>query len=509
MNAEESSEEALDEHARDTETAEEGPTGAEAVASDTHAQDAEPDEEGLAEAEAVENGLAVADDLHVDLHEDQGDTNGHEEPHEGNGANQVMGEDREVADKDGVDRSDSWGDGVEHTDALTDETATIGAKRASVENGKSAEELGWTIDSPVGFAPSKRGKTQLEYPFAVMRHSARLDDAIHERQRKLGAMPAGSGRDENSDEKGSSDGIKGLDNGARDGLEAVLWPDRALRPYDSPIVDMDLPARQAKELSRHGMDSQTLILCSPFRRCLQTAGVVARTLGVAGVTVNLEVGERMDKVRKEIAELTLALGEDSNATLGNSQPAPVFSYLEENDMREALGAGVQLERIVGEQPPEEESGVEAKQRFIATIAKLREEQLREGPVLVVAHGDTLDAAGESLASQIVFEGDVHFLWSACRFCRMWNAFHELALACLRGLYYACCGVYRCRQMRSSTTVCSLGALELQFWVGTCHFSRDHTAVFRLPTQTVLLPVRMYLLFFSGLLCLGIVRPGYA
>ena len=60
--------------------------------------------------------------------------------------------------------------------------------------------------------------------------------------------------------------------------------------------------------------------------------------------------------------------------------------------------------MIGEQPPEDESGVEAKERFIATIAKVREERLRESPVLFIAHGDTLDAAGESLASQIVFEG---------------------------------------------------------------------------------------------------------
>ncbi|CAN0578515.1 unnamed protein product, partial [Ectocarpus sp. 12 AP-2014] len=63
-----------------------------------------------------------------------------------------------------------------------------------------------------------------------------------------------------------------------DKLKAVPWPDRALRPYDSPIVDTDLPARQAKALGRLGMGSQTVIICSPFRRCLQTAGVVARTL---------------------------------------------------------------------------------------------------------------------------------------------------------------------------------------------------------------------------------------
>ncbi|CAN0578421.1 unnamed protein product, partial [Ectocarpus sp. 12 AP-2014] len=183
------------------------------------------------------------------------------------------------------------------------------------------------------------------------------------------------------------------------------WPDRALRPYDSPIVDTDLPARQAKALGQLGMGSQTVIICSPFRRCLQTAGVVARTLGVASVTVHLQVGERMDKVRKEIVELALGSEERSDGTLATKETVPAFSYLEEADMRAALGAGVQLEGIVGEQPPEEESGIEAKQRFIATIAKVREEQLRDSPVLVVAHGDTLDAAGESLASQIVFEGE--------------------------------------------------------------------------------------------------------
>lgn len=400
----------MDKRARDAEIAEGGPAGSETGASDECARDTTTDEGGLAETEAVAsadagNDFDVADRLHEFLLEDQGDENGYGESHEGNGTIQVVGEDREGADNDGVGLSDNWADGVEHPDGLTDETAvTIGAKRASVETGKGAEELGWMIDSPVGFAPSKRGKTQLQYPLVVMRHSARLDDAIHERQRKREAWAPGCESDENSAGKGGSDGIKGLDDGVGDELDAVPWPDRALRPYDSPIIDTDLPARQAKELSRYGMDSQTLILCSPFRRCLQTAGVVARTLGVTGVTVDLEVGERMDKVRKEIAELALALEEDSDATLGEIQPAPVFTYLKEEDMREALGPGVQFERLVGEQPPEDESGVEAKHRFIATIARVREEQLRDGPVLVVAHGDTLDAAGESLASQIVFEG---------------------------------------------------------------------------------------------------------
>eukprot|EP00752_Nemacystus_decipiens_P005929 g5355.t1 len=374
-------------------------------ASDKSAEDPEIHEDRGAETEA--NGSARPEDslLLEESSEDKMGANGHNKPHAENGTIQVVGGERrdedclEEAHGEGderrqekrTQREKAGEDAVEPVDVWTDEEVMVGAKRASIGKDRGAQELDLILDSPEGVATSKRGKTQPEHPLAVMRHSSRLDDAIHERQRKLGATAIGSGSESS-------------ENGEGDELAAIPWTDRALRPYDSPIVDTELPARQAKELSRLGMGSETLILCSPFRRCLQTAGVVARTLGVAGVTVHLEVGERMDKVRKEIAELALTNEQESDGPLG-SKGIPVFSYLGEEAMREALGAGVELERIVGERPSQEESGIEAKQRFIATIAKVREEKLRESPVLVVAHGDTLDAAGESLAAQIVFEAD--------------------------------------------------------------------------------------------------------
>lgn len=360
-------------------------------------------------SECSEDSLTLEDGQEVDLFNQEqehkvganGHGRGHDDPLEevggfGEGSRRAGARPEETR-QGGVEE-----DAVEPPHLLTEEVATVGAKRASVESAVGAQGPGWILESPEGLAPSKRGKTQLKHPLAVMRHSVRLDDTIHERQRKREAMKARTGGKENVAEIDDRD----LDIGDGDELSAIPWPDKTQRPYDSPIVDTILPAQQAKELSRLGMGSQTFIVCSPFRRCLQTAGVVARTLGVASVTVHLEVGERMDKVRKEIAELTLANEHESDGTLGNSQPAPVFSYLEEEGMRKALGEGVQLGSVVGEQPPQDESGVEAKQRFIATIAKVREEQLRESPVLVVAHGDTLDAAGESLASQIVFEGEI-------------------------------------------------------------------------------------------------------
>ncbi|CAM9206558.1 unnamed protein product [Hapterophycus canaliculatus] len=367
------------------------------------AEDSKFDERGLADKEDASDetflvcpeDVAWLDVLHVDAPGEQVDTDGQTEPNEENETGQVGVYQDEALE--GGPREDAQ----ENPGHWNLRGATVGAKRASVGISMDTHELDWLLDSPQD--PSKRGKVHPRYPLAVMRHSARLDDAIHERQRKLGAMTAGAGNGESVAEKREIHRSKGFEND--NVLAAVPWPDRAQRPYDSPIVDTDLPARQAKELYRLGMDSQTFIVCSPFRRCLQTAGVVARTLGVAGVTVHLEVGERMDKVRKEIAELALLNEEEGERSCESKQPAPVFSYLEEADMRGALGAGVRLEQIVGEQPPEEESGVEAKQRFIATIAKVREEQLCDRPVLVVAHGDTLDAAGESLASQIVFEAD--------------------------------------------------------------------------------------------------------
>lgn len=300
--------------------------------------------------------------------------------------------------------------GLNSGNLAEDGAATIGAKRASAGNGAAPQDWSstddWALDSPEGFAPSKRGKARTEYPLAVMRHSSRLDDAIHERERKLEAMAVESGRG-----AGFADGS--AQNGGGHDLDAVPWPDRALRPYDSPIVDTDLPGRQARDLGRLGFGATTLILCSPFRRCLQTAGIVARTLGVEGVTVHRGIGERMDKVRKEIMELTLARSARDPRGVGK-EPSAVFSYLDEEDMVEALGAGVRLDGLVGEQPPEGESGVGAKERFIATIGRVREECLRESPVLLVAHGDTLDAAGESLASQIVFEGETIFAYSETR-----------------------------------------------------------------------------------------------
>jgi hypothetical protein len=54
-------------------------------------------------------------------------------------------------------------------------------------------------------------------------------------------------------------------------------------------ADVELPAIAAKQMLILGADHVKRVVSSPFRRCLQTAGIVARTLGVPEVTVDFQL----------------------------------------------------------------------------------------------------------------------------------------------------------------------------------------------------------------------------
>ena len=55
------------------------------------------------------------------------------------------------------------------------------------------------------------------------------------------------------------------------------WLDQNTRPFDTPISDFQLPRSQADKLRAFEIEC---VVSSPFRRCLQTAGEVCRTLGI-------------------------------------------------------------------------------------------------------------------------------------------------------------------------------------------------------------------------------------
>ena len=113
----------------------------------------------------------------------------------------------------------------------------------------------------------------------IMRHSERLDDEYDMAKKDWNSIPK------------------------------ELWLDRLERPYDTPIVLTELPQDAAKKLLKYHIAK---IVSSPFRRCLQTAGVLARELGVRQVTVKNTLGEHVPAAMKCFAKMGL---EESPITL--------------------------------------------------------------------------------------------------------------------------------------------------------------------------------------------------
>jgi len=173
-----------------------------------------------------------------------------------------------------------------------------------------------------------------------------------------------------------------------DGDDGAEWDDQAARPYDTPLSDFELPRRQAAALRRFNFER---IVSSPFRRCLQTAAVLARALGVGVVEVDLELGEAMAHIKK------------------NGWPSEdhELTYLSEGGMRALLEAeGVALGTAGGEKPT---LGRNDAERFRACVGRLR-----APGVLLVTHGDAIGQAVELLTGQTVID---------IAFCG-WVAFEE-------------------------------------------------------------------------------------
>eukprot|EP01060_Flectonema_neradi_P033561 TRINITY_DN5669_c0_g1_i1.p1 TRINITY_DN5669_c0_g1~~TRINITY_DN5669_c0_g1_i1.p1 ORF type:complete len:875 (+),score=205.88 TRINITY_DN5669_c0_g1_i1:254-2878(+) len=85
------------------------------------------------------------------------------------------------------------------------------------------------------------------------------------------------------------------DLGGFDKVPISIWPDKHARPYDPPISDVDLPLLAAMKIRKYRIQR---IISSPFRRCLETAGIVARYLEIHTVHVDDRLGEWYREIKR-------------------------------------------------------------------------------------------------------------------------------------------------------------------------------------------------------------------
>jgi broad specificity phosphatase PhoE len=173
------------------------------------------------------------------------------------------------------------------------------------------------------------------------------------------------------------------------------WQDRGERPYDPPISfkhpytsTEDLPKEKAIELQEYNF---TRIISSPFRRCLQTAAIIASDLGIGTIDVNKGIGEVMTMVSRV------------GGTPGN------FKYLSPEQMdeiiQEASGGLANIGKVYGD-------NFEFRQDDVAVIRKnfgIIKEEILGNPerqnVLLVTHGDVIGQTLNIVNGETLIECD--------------------------------------------------------------------------------------------------------
>lgn len=127
---------------------------------------------------------------------------------------------------------------------------------------------------------------------------------------------------------------------------------------------------------------------SPFRRCLETAGVVARTLGLSTVNVHYGLGEAVWYVRAYL-EQALDEGEEGDIAADGSGRY----YLTPEQQAAAVGEGVSI--VLRSTVHEDDSPLQTTARFIRAFDEVLAcaEMEGGGDAVVVTHGCALEAAG--------------------------------------------------------------------------------------------------------------------
>ena len=159
-------------------------------------------------------------------------------------------------------------------------------------------------------------------------------------------------------------------------LEAAphhVWPDRAARPYDTPLADATLPTLAAAALAERGVCVHRVIT-SPFRRCVQTATIVARYFSLPGITVDNRLGEHMPAVMQCVPAA--------------QRQGCVFTYMQLEEAAAIVGGDMAVQWNRGAGMPALPDNIEARaQAVFADLAALH----HPNTIVLVTHGDLFNA----------------------------------------------------------------------------------------------------------------------
>ena len=126
---------------------------------------------------------------------------------------------------------------------------------------------------------------------------------------------------------------KRLDANGHVSIAEDAWPDRPVRPYDSPIADHELPRAAAVQLRTRGFERFDAIVSSPYRRCLQTAGILAQELGIRRLIIDNRLGEDLNAADRCWGAAGMAIGEYSYMSV---EEAAQWALVDESGAGEGL-----------------------------------------------------------------------------------------------------------------------------------------------------------------------------
>jgi hypothetical protein len=196
--------------------------------------------------------------------------------------------------------------------------------------------------NPIQIIPSFTGTKKSSV--IIMRHGIRADNCqIIKKVTKLNKW----GKMTEQDEK----------------INKISWPDMESSPYDPPLLDYDLPLIRAKEFANEY--NITKIVSSPFRRCLQTAAIIAKHFRIPEIEINEKFGEE----RAAFSRYNI----------------PIYT-ITDNIIKEALG-DIQLIKKDGQSIRTiAENYNSNKDQFLEGLQEYRTHK----NLLIVSHGDIFD-----------------------------------------------------------------------------------------------------------------------